>query len=118
VVLMLLLALLMVSNVKYPKFPPIGLRSAKGLFGLAVHLAILVGGIAAPEYFLFPLGLAYMIFGLARATVLGLMERPEPVTASEEQLADASDAGDAVPQATTVERRAGWIDRRKHSEEG
>jgi hypothetical protein len=46
------------------------------------------------------------------------MERPEPAAASEEQLADASDAGDAVPQATTVERRAGWIDRRKHSEEG
>jgi CDP-diacylglycerol--serine O-phosphatidyltransferase len=118
VVLMLLLALLMVSNVKYPKFPPIGLRSAKGRFGLAVHLAILVGGIVAPEYFLFPLGLAYMIFGLTRATVLGLMERPEPAAASEEQLADASDAGDAVPQDTTVERRAGWIDRRKHSEEG
>jgi CDP-diacylglycerol---serine O-phosphatidyltransferase len=118
VVLMLLLALLMVSNVKYPKFPPIGVRSAKGLFGLAVHLAILIGGLVAPEYFLFPLGLAYMIFGLARATVLGLMERTEPGTASEEHLADPSDAGDAVPQATTVERRAGWIDRRKHSEEG
>ena len=34
VVLMLLLAVLMVSNVKYPKFPPIGLRSRKGIFGL------------------------------------------------------------------------------------
>ena len=30
VVLMLLLAVLMVSNVKYPKFPPIGVRSARG----------------------------------------------------------------------------------------
>ena len=29
VVLMLLLAVLMVSNVKYPKFPPIGIRSAR-----------------------------------------------------------------------------------------
>src|SRR5437773_10317045 len=38
VVLTLLLALLMVSNVKYPKFPPIGLRSVKGLLGLAVYL--------------------------------------------------------------------------------
>src|ERR671929_1000610 len=71
VVLMLLLAVLMVSNVKYPKFPPIGLRSARGLFGLAVHLTILVGGLLAPEYFLFPLGLFYMSFGLSRATVLG-----------------------------------------------
>src|SRR4029078_6386023 len=56
VVLMLLLAVLMVSNVKYPKFPPVGLRSARGLFGAAVYLGILLGGILAPEYFLFPLG--------------------------------------------------------------
>jgi CDP-diacylglycerol---serine O-phosphatidyltransferase len=117
VVLMLLLAVLMVSNVKYPKFPPIGLRSAKGLFGLAVSLGILIGGIAAPEYFLFPLGLVYMIFGLARATVLGLMERPEPVPAAEEQLADPEEAGDAVPPAPTIERRAGWVDRRHGSDD-
>ncbi len=117
VVLMLLLAVLMVSNVKYPKFPPIGLRSAKGLFGLAVSLGILIGGIVAPEYFLFPLGLVYMIFGLARATVLGLMERPEPVPAAEEQLADPDEAGDAVPPAPTIERRAGWVDRRHGSDD-
>ena len=67
VVLMLLLAVLMVSNVKYPKFPPIGVRSARGIFGLVVHLVILLGGLLAPEYFLFPLGLFYMTFGLARA---------------------------------------------------
>jgi CDP-diacylglycerol---serine O-phosphatidyltransferase len=117
VVLMLLLAVLMVSNVKYPKFPPIGLRSAKGLFGLAVSLGILIGAIVAPEYFLFPLGLVYMIFGLARATVLGLMERPEPVPAAEEQLADPEEAGDAVPPAPTIERRAGWVDRRHGSDD-
>jgi CDP-diacylglycerol---serine O-phosphatidyltransferase len=117
VVLMLLLAVLMVSNVKYPKFPPIGLRSAKGLFGLAVSLGILIGAIVAPEYFLFPLGLVYMIFGLARATVLGLMERPEPVPAAEEQLADPDDAGDVVPPAPTIERRAGWVDRRHGSDD-
>jgi CDP-diacylglycerol--serine O-phosphatidyltransferase len=117
VVLMLLLAVLMVSNVKYPKFPPIGLRSAKGLFGLAVSLGILIGGIVAPEYFLFPLGLVYMIFGLARATVLGLMERPESVPAAEEQLADPDDAGDTVPPAPIIERRAGWVDRRQGSDD-
>ncbi|HEU5051202.1 MAG TPA: CDP-diacylglycerol--serine O-phosphatidyltransferase [Gemmatimonadales bacterium] len=73
-VLMLLLALLMVSNVKYPRFPPIGLRSARGIFGLAVHLLILIGGIVAPESFLFPLGITYLAFGLVRATILGLMQ--------------------------------------------
>jgi CDP-diacylglycerol---serine O-phosphatidyltransferase len=114
VVLMLLLAVLMVSNVKYPKFPPIGVRSAKGIFGLAVHLTILLGGIFAPEYFLFPLGLFYVTFGIARATVLGLMERPEPVPVEEERLADGS-----LPELPTVqhERRASWRDRRQMPED-
>src|SRR6478672_7693042 len=92
VVLILLLAVLMVSNVKYPKFPPVGLRSARGLFGAAVYLGILLGGILAPEYFLFPLGLFYMFFGIARATVLGLMERPEPAAPIAEHLADETAA--------------------------
>ena len=114
VVLMLLLAVLMVSNVKYPKFPPIGIRSAKGLLGLTVHLTILLGGIFAPEYFLFPLGLVYVTYGIARTTVLGLMERPEPVAVEEERLADGS-----LPELPTVkhERRATWRDRRQLPED-
>jgi CDP-diacylglycerol---serine O-phosphatidyltransferase len=114
VVLMLLLAVLMVSNVKYPKFPPIGIRSAKGLLGLAVHLTILLGGIFAPEYFLFPLGLFYVTFGIARATVLSLMERPEPGAVEEERLADGS-----LPELPPVqrERRATWRDRRQMPED-
>jgi CDP-diacylglycerol--serine O-phosphatidyltransferase len=115
VVLMLLLAVLMVSNVKYPKFPPIGLRSARGIFGLVVHLVILLGGVLAPEYFLFPLGLFYMIFGLARATVLGLMERPEPVAIVDERLADAHDS--TLPPPLSHERRGRWGDRRQEPDD-
>ena len=76
VVLMLLLALLMVSNVRYPRFPPIGIRSARGLLGLGVHLVILAGAVLAPAAFLFPLGITYLAYGLVRATVLGLMQPP------------------------------------------
>jgi CDP-diacylglycerol--serine O-phosphatidyltransferase len=114
VVLMLLLALLMVSNVKYPKLPPIGIRSPKGLFGLAVHLLILSGAIFAPEYFLFPLGLFYMAFGIVRATVLGLGERPEPAVAVEERLSDGAEI--ELPPVTH-ERREPWGDRRQHPED-
>ena len=114
VVLMLLLAVLMVSNVKYPKFPPVGLRSARGLFGAAVYLGILLGGILAPEYFLFPLGLFYMIFGIARTTVLGLMERPEAAVPIAEHLAD-EDAAELPP--ITHERRGAWGDRRQEPDD-
>jgi hypothetical protein len=112
---MLLLAVLMVSNVKYPKFPPIGIRSARGILGLVVHLVILLGGILAPEYFLFPLGLCYMAFGLVRATVLGLMERPEPVGVIDERVADAHDP--TLPPPLSQERRARWGDRRQEMEQ-
>ena len=115
VVLMLLLAVLMVSNVKYPKFPPIGIRSARGIFGLVVHLVILLGGLLAPEYFLFPLGLFYMTFGLARATVLGLMERPEPVAIVDERLVDAHDT--SLPPPPSHERRGRWGDRRQEPDD-
>ena len=115
VVLMLLLAVLMVSNVKYPKFPPIGIRSARGIFGLVVHLVILLGGLLAPEYFLFPLGLFYMTFGLARATVLGLMERPEPVAIVDERLVDAHDT--TLPPPLSHERRGRWGDRRQEPDD-
>jgi CDP-diacylglycerol---serine O-phosphatidyltransferase len=115
VVLMLLLAVLMVSNVKYPKFPPIGLRSAKGIFGLVVHVVILLGGLLAPAHFLFPLGLFYMTFGLARATVLGLMERPEPVTVVDERLADVHDP--TLPPPLSHERRGRWGDRRQEPDD-
>jgi CDP-diacylglycerol--serine O-phosphatidyltransferase len=115
VVLMLLLAVLMVSNVKYPKFPPIGLRSKRGIFGLSVHLIILVGGLTAPEYFLFPLGLFYVTFGIVRATVLGLMERPEVVPVIDERLAEENDT--ALPPPFSHERRSRWGDRRQEPEQ-
>ena len=115
VVLMLVLAVLMLSNVKYPKFPPIGIRSARGIFGLVVHLVILLGGLLAPEYFLFPLGLFYMTFGLARATVLGLMERPEPVAIVDERLVDAHDT--SLPPPLSHERRGRWGDRRQEPDD-
>jgi CDP-diacylglycerol---serine O-phosphatidyltransferase len=115
VVLMLLLAVLMVSNVKYPKFPPIGVRSRKGIFGLIVHVVILLGGLIVPEYFLFPLGLFYVGVGIVRATVLGLMERPEPVPIVDERLADGNDP--TLPPPLSHERRGRWGDRRQEPDQ-
>lgn len=111
VVLILLLSLLMVSNVKYPRFPAIGLRSARGLVGLAVHLVILLGGLLAPEHFLFPLGLAYMAFGVSRALVLGLMERGEHEAPAEPVAEDELAA--IEPPPPPLERRRVWGDRRQ-----
>ncbi len=92
VVLLLLLAVLLVSNVKYPRFPAIGIRSARGIFGLLVHVGILAGALLAPRSFLFPLGLAYIAFGLVRALALGLMQPGAPELVADERLADATES--------------------------
>ncbi|MEP6744412.1 MAG: hypothetical protein ABJB33_02870, partial [Gemmatimonadota bacterium] len=77
VILMLVLAVMMVSTVRYPKFPQVGFRSVKGLLGTAFHLLVLVAGLTVPEYFFFPLGLAYLGYGLFRFAILAFAEKPE-----------------------------------------
>jgi CDP-diacylglycerol--serine O-phosphatidyltransferase len=76
-ILMVLLALLMVSNIKYPRFPAIGFRSIKGILGLLLHLVILVMSLWVPSHFLFPLGLTYLAFGVGRAVLFGFLDRGE-----------------------------------------
>lgn len=92
VILMLLVAVLMVSNVRYPKWPAAGLGSASRVAGLITYLLILAGGILVPEYFLFPLGLGYTVYGVLRAVMQSLGDRngdsfhtPRHSTDSEEQ---------------------------------
>src|SRR5947208_2389446 len=69
--LMIGLAILMVSNVRYATMPRAGLRTLRGLLGLATILFILVFGVLDHDAFFFPLGVAYMAYGVVRATVLG-----------------------------------------------
>jgi CDP-diacylglycerol--serine O-phosphatidyltransferase len=69
--LMIVLTILMVSNVRYAAFPRAGLRTLKGLLGLATILFILIFGILEHDAFFFPLGITYMVYGILRATLLG-----------------------------------------------
>lgn len=74
-ILTLVLAVLMVSNVKYPRWPAAGFGSPARIIGLCIYLIILAAGLLVPEHFLFPLGIFYAAFGLLRALVLSLSER-------------------------------------------
>lgn len=103
-VLVLLLAALMVSNVKYPRGPRIGIRSVAGVAGLLVYLVILAGAVLAPSAFLFPLGLVYMFFGIARSTVLSLLDR-NPIATEEPPPVAPPDSGPAVTSLHLGRRR-------------
>jgi CDP-diacylglycerol---serine O-phosphatidyltransferase len=72
------LSLAMVSTVRYARLPRIGVRSVRGVLGLAVYLTILAFGIWARDIFFFPLGLAYLSYGMLRGAVVALLERGEP----------------------------------------
>jgi hypothetical protein len=72
---MVAIALMMVSHVPYPVWPKLGLRSWKGLAGIAYSLLVVAAALYVPAMFFFPFGLAYMAFGMARAVFFGLQER-------------------------------------------
>lgn len=81
--LTMLLSLAMVSNIRYARLPRIGLRTTRGLIGVGIHLIILWFGVWSRDIFFFPLGLAYVSYGLVRAA-LKAMEQRDPQLALHE----------------------------------
>ena len=72
---LLLLSVLMVSKVMYPRAAPVSVRTPGGIAVLAVLLAIVVGSILKPASILFPFFLAYASFGVLRHITLMLIDR-------------------------------------------
>jgi len=77
--LMIALSLAMVSNVEYARLPRIGVRSARGLLGLAIHVSIIGFAIWERDIFFFPLGITYVSYGVVRWAVSSFLERGEEV---------------------------------------
>ncbi|HUL04414.1 MAG TPA: CDP-diacylglycerol--serine O-phosphatidyltransferase [Gemmatimonadales bacterium] len=75
--LMIILTILMVSQVRYATMPRAGVRSVRGILGLATILFTVVFGILEHDVFFFPLGIAYMTYGVLRAMLLGFMSEPD-----------------------------------------
>jgi len=98
--LMIGLSVAMVSQVRYAKLPRIGIRSVRGLAGLAVNLTILGFAIWSRDVFFFPFGITYVSYGVARGAVLGFLERGEDV-------ADEDDAASGPVLVNETPRRSG-----------
>lgn len=73
--LVVMCSVLMVSHVTYPALPRLSIRNARGLLGIAIVLLVIAAALYFPAYFFFPASVAYISFGLARAAILGLLER-------------------------------------------
>ncbi|HEX2716728.1 MAG TPA: CDP-diacylglycerol--serine O-phosphatidyltransferase [Gemmatimonadaceae bacterium] len=99
------LAFLMVSDVPYPAVPTVNLRTTRGILAGVFLLACIVGLIVLPREFFFPILMAYVIYGLVRSFVLGVIDRVptgESIYLEEEE--DDDDAGPEGDGAMAVAR--------------
>ena len=72
---MLGLGMLMISNVQYAKVPTVGFRSIKAVLGTLLVVGTLIGVIFLPQKFFFPALMSYVLWGIGRTVLLGLLDR-------------------------------------------
>lgn len=72
---MVLIAVLMVSHVPYARVPRIGFRTRRGLAATAFVLVMMVLAITFPRYTFFTGLVVYIVWGLLRSVLLGLLDR-------------------------------------------
>jgi CDP-diacylglycerol--serine O-phosphatidyltransferase len=73
--LMLLLAFLMISNVSYPAVPTIGFRKISEILGTLVVIATFIGVLFLRKEFYFPALVLYVLYGIAKTVIFGLLDR-------------------------------------------
>jgi CDP-diacylglycerol--serine O-phosphatidyltransferase len=102
------LAFLMISNVRYAAVPLIGYRTFREILGTMIVIGTLVGVIFLPKPFFFPALMAYVLWGVFRVFV-GLLDRlPAPDERIEGVVADSDGVeGVALPRRRRRRRRGG-----------
>jgi CDP-diacylglycerol--serine O-phosphatidyltransferase len=73
--LMLLLSFLMISNVSYPAIPTVGFRKISEILGTLVVIATFIGVLFLRKEFYFPALICYVVYGLAKTVIFGLLDR-------------------------------------------
>ncbi len=73
--IIIVVAVLMVSNVPYPVVPRFSLRTPSGWFAVLLAVSSLVAAFTVPALFFFPFALLYISYGLLRSVLLGFHDR-------------------------------------------
>jgi CDP-diacylglycerol--serine O-phosphatidyltransferase len=100
--LMAILAALMISNVPYPAFPSVGYRTARQRLGSLVVLSSILGLILLPKEFIFPACVAYVLYGIVKYFLLGLLGKSQ----SPEEIYWAPERREPAPPAPRSSRPA------------
>jgi len=106
-VAMVLLAVLMVSQVPYAKVPRIGFRTRKGILTTAWILTLLFLAITVPRYYFFSALSIYILWGLIKSVLMGLLDRLPERDPLEDEEDDDDDEGDFVREMDYTELNPG-----------
>jgi CDP-diacylglycerol--serine O-phosphatidyltransferase len=71
--LMLALAFLMISNVSYPAVPTVGYRKLSQILGTLTVIIVVLGMIFLRKQFYFPALLGYVVYGVGKTVLFGLL---------------------------------------------
>lgn len=107
--LMLVLAFLMISNVSYPAVPVVGFKKVSEILGTLVVFATLIGVLVLRTEFYFPALVLYVLYGLAKTVIFGLLDkRPvgdSPVISDDDEPLLLTAAGVVAPPADAARQR-------------
>ena len=107
--LMLVLAFLMISNVSYPAVPVVGFKKVSEILGTVVVFATLVGVLVLRTEFYFPALVLYVLYGLAKTVIFGLLDKhpagDSPVISDDDEPLLLSAAGVILPPADAARQR-------------
>jgi CDP-diacylglycerol--serine O-phosphatidyltransferase len=102
------LAFLMISQVRYAAVPLIGYRTLREILGTLIVIGTLVGVIFLPKPFFFPALMAYVLWGVVRTVFVGLLDRIPTVEEPEGVIADSDGMeGVGFPRRRRRRRRGG-----------
>lgn len=107
--LMLVLAFLMISNVSYPAVPVVGFKKISEILGTLVVFVTLVGVLVLRTEFYFPALVVYVLYGLAKTVIFGLLDKhpvgDSPVISDDDEPLLLTAAGVIAPPTDSVRQR-------------
>jgi CDP-diacylglycerol--serine O-phosphatidyltransferase len=107
--LMLVLAFLMISNVSYPAVPTVGFKKISEILGTLVVFVTLVGVLVLRTEFYFPALVVYVVYGLAKTVIFGLLDKhpvgDSPVISDDDEPLLLAGAGVIAPPSDSVRQR-------------
>lgn len=115
--LMMMVAVLMVSNVLYPVVPRFSLATWSGRFAMAMAMLALVAAFTYPQYFFFPMSIVYIAYGLLRTVLQGFEEKLPDEDPIETLESNPDEVRPLEYEALRPAPRAGDGDRRPETDE-